>query len=36
MDWSHGVLEWILGVEPCSEMFERQRNIYSSGEIGLI
>ena len=34
MDWSLGlepwsrVLEWILGVERCSEMMERKRNIY--------
>ena len=39
MDWSlglgssSGVLEWILGVEPWSEMLER--NIYSGGKISL-
>ena len=42
MDWSlgleswSGVLEWILGVEPCREMLKRKRNIYSGSKIGLI
>ena len=29
-------MEWILGVDPRSEMLERKRNIYSGGKIGLV